>query len=232
MGLNHSPNIVRSGLVLYLDAANVKSYPGSGTTWTDLSGNGNNGTLTNGPTYSNVNGGIFSFDGTNDYVDTKSIQFDRTNPFTLVANVYINAVNSQIINNENTSYRGYQLSFGTDNKISFLLRNTVSTNFIQVKSQNSFTLSTWKSFCITYNGSSSASGVDLYENGRSIPKDVIADSLTATTISGQTTWIGQRLPATQGPLGGNISLVQIYNRALSPAEVSQNFNALRGRYGL
>ena len=57
-----------NGLVLALDAANTKSYPGSGTTWTDLSGRGNTGTLTNGPTYSSANGGSIVFDGTNDYV--------------------------------------------------------------------------------------------------------------------------------------------------------------------
>ena len=70
MGLSHSPSLVMNGLVLCLDAGNSKSYPGTGTTWTDLSGNGNNGTLTNGPTYSSANGGSLVFDGTNDYTQT------------------------------------------------------------------------------------------------------------------------------------------------------------------
>ena len=65
---NNSKQIVRSGLVLHLDAARPASYPGSGTTWTDLSGQGNNGTLTNGPTYSSANGGSIVLDGTNDDV--------------------------------------------------------------------------------------------------------------------------------------------------------------------
>ena len=69
MSLNHSPKIVTDGLVLCLDAASRKSYPGSGTTWFDRSGNGNNGTLTNGPTFSSDNGGSIVFDGTNDYVN-------------------------------------------------------------------------------------------------------------------------------------------------------------------
>ena len=63
------PNVVNSGLVLYLDAANNKSYPGSGTAWTDLSNSGNNITLTNGPTFSSTNNGNISFDGVNDYAD-------------------------------------------------------------------------------------------------------------------------------------------------------------------
>ena len=69
MALSHSPSIITDSLILCLDAANTKSYPGSGTVWTDLSGNGNNVTLTNGPTYSSVDGRSIVFDGTNDYAD-------------------------------------------------------------------------------------------------------------------------------------------------------------------
>ena len=69
MGLAHSPRIVTDELVLALDAGNTKSYPGSGTTWTDLSGNGNDGTLLNSPTFNSANGGYLDFDGTNDYVN-------------------------------------------------------------------------------------------------------------------------------------------------------------------
>ena len=68
MAFIHSPKIITDGLVLALDAGNTKSYPGSGTVWTDLSGNNNTGTLTNGPTFNAANGGSIVFDGTNDYV--------------------------------------------------------------------------------------------------------------------------------------------------------------------
>ena len=68
MSLSHSPSIVTTGLVMCLDAANQRSYPGSGTVWTDVSGNGKNGTVTNSPTYSAANGGIFILDGVNDYI--------------------------------------------------------------------------------------------------------------------------------------------------------------------
>jgi len=69
------PDIVTDGLVLALDAANVKSYPGSGTTWRDLSGNDGNGTLTAGPTFSTDNGGVISFDGSDDAVDISGYDF-------------------------------------------------------------------------------------------------------------------------------------------------------------
>ena len=67
------PNLEVEGLVLCLDAANTNSYPGSGTTWTDTSGKGNDGTLTNGPTFSSDYGGKFNFDNSNDYVDCGNI---------------------------------------------------------------------------------------------------------------------------------------------------------------
>ena len=69
MSTVQSGHIVTDGLVLALDAANAKSYPGSGTTWSDLSGNRNTGTLTNGPTFNSGNGGGIVFDGVDDYVD-------------------------------------------------------------------------------------------------------------------------------------------------------------------
>jgi hypothetical protein len=74
MGFYRGPHIVTDGLILSLDAANNKSYPRSGTTWNDLSGNGNNGTLVNGPTFSSANGGSIVFDGTNDVVSTTLVQ--------------------------------------------------------------------------------------------------------------------------------------------------------------
>ena len=73
MAYRNGPKIVTDGLVLCLDAAIGKSYPGSGTSWTDLSGNGNNGTLVNGPTFSSANGGSIVLDGVNDYISTTSI---------------------------------------------------------------------------------------------------------------------------------------------------------------
>ena len=73
MSTLQSGHIITDGLVIALDAANTKSYPGSGTTWSDLSGNSNNGTLTNGPTFNSGNGGSIVFDGTNDYINTTII---------------------------------------------------------------------------------------------------------------------------------------------------------------
>ena len=77
------PKIITTNLTSYLDAANPSSYPGSGTTWTDLSGNNNNFILTNGPTYDNRNGGSISFDGTDDYLLNNSLVLNYNANFTI-----------------------------------------------------------------------------------------------------------------------------------------------------
>jgi len=82
---SHSPKIVTDGLVLALDAGNTKSYPGSGTTWFDRSGNARNGTLTNGPTFSSANGGSIVFDGVDDYVSCGNPSIFQINQGTISA---------------------------------------------------------------------------------------------------------------------------------------------------
>jgi hypothetical protein len=86
MGLTHSPQIVRDGLVLYLDAANPKSYPGSGTNVNNLSAPTNNGTLINGVAFSTENGGSFAFDTTNDFISVAG-----TEALNLINNVTLEA---------------------------------------------------------------------------------------------------------------------------------------------
>lgn len=82
MAVSGGPDIVPDGLVLALDAANIKSYAGSGTIWNDLSGNNNSGSLVNGPTFNSANGGSIVFDGVNDYVSLSSAVNTNTS-FTL-----------------------------------------------------------------------------------------------------------------------------------------------------
>jgi hypothetical protein len=233
MGYFRGPKIITDGLVLALDAANTKSYHGTGTVWNDLSGNGNNGTLTNGPTFDSGNNGSIVFDGINDYVDTTNIQFERTNLFTLSAWVKSSNVNNnQIINNENTSYRGYQLAINGNNQVFFMLRNTVSSNFIGARTELSLAANQWYNTTATYDGSSNANGIKIYVNGIIQNVAILGNNLSQTTISNVTTYIGIRRPSTPGPFNGKISQVSVYNRALSAEEVQQNFNATKSRYGL
>jgi hypothetical protein len=231
MAVFGGPNVIDNGLVLSLDAGNVKSYPGSGTIWYDKSGGRNNGTLTNGPTFS---GGSIVFDKVDDYIEVANqIQFERTNSFTLSAWINTNdANNNQIINNETSGYRGYQLAIDLNSKLFFFLRNTVGSNFMGIVCVNSFIPNIWTHVLCTYNGSSFASGATIYINGVQQQTEIRGDSLTDTTISNETTWIGYRRPSTQGPFNGRISQVSIYNRALSAQEVLQNYNATKSRFNI
>ncbi len=225
MAFNYSPKIVRdSSLVLCLDAANPNSFVSGSTIWRDVSKGGNNGTL-NGPIYNNsVNGGIIVFDGTDDYVDTKQIQFERTNPFSLCIWVYPTLVsNHQLINNENSSYTGYRLDITTTSVIGFSLRNTPTTNQANITTTGTLLANKWYNIVATYNGSSNTSGMNIYINGAVQSVTSITNNLTSTIISNETTWIGLRRPATTGPFSGRVSNVQIYNRALSATEVLQNY---------
>jgi len=232
MGVSRGGKIVTDGLVLCLDAASKRSYPGTGTTWTDLI-SGSNGTLTNGPTFSDNGYGSISFDKSNDYVDTnQQISFDKSDPFTLCAWVYTyDASNNQIINNENTDYRGYQLAIDSNSRLFVFFRSVVSSNYMGKRSNSVFPTNTWKYCVAVHDGSSDVSGLSLYVDAvfQSATTNV-ANSLTTTTVTDETTWIGRRRAVTNGPFYGQISLAKIYNKALSPEEIKQNYNSTRGRF--
>ena len=115
MGINYNPSIATNGLVLCLDAANPKSYPGTGTAWTNLTGLGNNGTLVNSPTYSGANSGSFLFDGTNDYIIANTQSLNNA-PYTLEIAFKISSLSSSDMRLAG-AYSGStsQLTFGFDN---------------------------------------------------------------------------------------------------------------------
>lgn len=218
MGVNYSPKIVSNGLVLHLDAANAKSYPGSGATWTDLSGNANNGTLVNGPTFSADNKGLIVFDGTNDRVECPAF---NVNYVTLTVWVYKTSSNTNqgICRKQNnwalSQYNGtLQIAPGTNWAFS-------NTGYI-------IPLNTWINIAYVYSGTGVSGSQIVYVNGSSI----------FSNASG----VGS-LPSNVNPVrigfddnnwwwGGKIAQTMIYNRALSAVEIAQNFNAQRGRYGI
>ena len=233
MAFNYSPKVVTDGLVLYLDAANTKSYPGSGITWTDLSRSGNSSEL-KGPTFNSGNGGSIVFDGTNDYVEIQNqIQFDQTDPFTLSSWVNSpNVSNELIINNENILYTGYRLNINVNANIEIGLRSSISDD-IAIETLNSINAGTWYHIVGTYDGTSNVSGMKIYINGVEEDTNTISNTLTSSTLSNQKTLLGIRKSSSPpDPLRGNIANVQIYNRALSTIEITQNYNATRTRFGL
>ena len=232
MGLAHSPRIVTDNLVLALDAANTKSYPGSGTTWTDLSGKGNNGTLTNGPTFDSGNGGAFVFDGTDDYVTAGNKLPDADELFAGTGNAWSTSswFNVDVISSAGKIVTGRGGGLGTaavyavwveEANLRVRLRGGTITNI-----STSIAANTWYNVAVTWNGTT-ANG---YLNGQFLT------TLAVGTASDQTnnfTIGATNIGGVQNyEMDGKISQTLVYNRALTAAEIKQNFNALRGRYGI
>lgn len=225
MGIGYNPRVVTDGLLLCFDAANIKSYPGSGTSWFDLSGKGNTGTLTNGPTYSSADGGTIVFDGTNDKVVTTSISFTNyTFDFFAkpIGNTLAGSTGYNTLAGYSSTRRLLWDAIGNFGEPGHLLAQVGSGNII---SSFPATRNVWNHIAFTYNSSNITA--TWYING------VSAGSSSAAA---QGTWNSQihigNYNANAYWMNGNISIVRIYNRALSATEISQNFNATRSRYGI
>jgi hypothetical protein len=230
MGAYSGPDIIENGLVLALDAADRNSYPGSGTTWTDLSGNGNNGTLENGVGYNGSNLGSLSFDGVDDYVNLGDL--DLPAPFTLSIWFKGNTTQPQqfcglfnksgsgnfgawgLYGDVNSSYVRFGF-FNTSNS----QREISNTNFNDIKAN------TWVNYVGTYD----FSNLRLYRNGVEIASAV---ETTTPVSTNDTASIGYRVAIGGSTYAGVVSNAKIYNRALTAAEIQQNFNMLRGRFGI
>ena len=238
--------IVTSGLVLCLDAANRKSYPGIGTAWTDLSGRGNTGTLTNmdGTNFNSANGGFLTFDGFDEYAKISSPSpLSSTKIFTF--EIWVNF----------TSITG---NFGPSNKAAFLFAGGTGSGSGQPEfgvwsaNASSFTPNTLyfgrggggTSGSLSINVSSLMSNGNWYQivlvrstsnaqivylNGSSIGTGNVSDDFQ----DGQTDFGAIHANGDySGFLNGKISTIKIYNRALTAQEIQQNFNATRSRYGI
>ena len=217
--------IITDGLQLYLDAGNTSSYPGSGTTWTDLSGNGRNGTLTNGPGFDSANGGSITFDGSND-----EVILTGASSFTITASTWIVWMNRGGVDN----FDGILFSRGT---------KTVGLNFLS-----------GAIFSYTYEGASTAFNWDstlIPPDNAWVMMALTTTSAGATAYmykaSGLTTGSnafthpsvlvdGIRVGNDSGLAGrfyqGKIAQALIYNRALTQDELTANYNVDKARYGL
>ena len=221
--------IVDSSLQLWLDAGQTSSYPGSGTTWTDLSGNGRTGTLTSGPTYSATNGGSIVFDGTDDYVQC-------TGSLTVTAATFVAWIRR---NGTQINYAGILFSRGTGSNVSGLnigqtgTSNEIGYHWHALSSTYFFTSNltipnlTWCMIAVSVTSTAATlylcqtSGITTATNTTSHPSTVLDDIKIARDEV-----VADRY------FEGNIAAAQIYNRALTADEITTNFNALRNRYGI
>ncbi len=221
MAIAYNPSIARNGLILHLDAANIKSYSGSGTTWSDLSGNGNSGTLVNAPTFSSSNSGSFIFDGTNQKITS-------TNNASL--QVTVGTIGAWFTaNNTNSGYNGIitkQLAWG------LLVKDNVLMTYDWGNSADRSTAitvgnNTWYHAMMSFSETvgTPSNNAKIYLNGELVLTTTIKHSNHTVTLQIADANANQFLD-------GRVSSAMVYNRVLSAAEVQQNFNALRGRYSI
>jgi hypothetical protein len=216
-------SVVTTGLQLYLDAGNASSYPGSGTTWTDLTVNGRNGTLTGGPTYSATNGGSIVFDGTDDFVQC-------TGSLTVTAATFVTWIRR---NGNQGQYDGILFSRGTSvTGMNFQVSNQLGYHWNGTGNtfgwQSGLTIPdlTWCMVAVSVTSSAAtaylcqASGITTATNTVSHTSSVIDDIKIA------------RDEFSTRYFNGNIAIAQLYNIALTADQVSQNFTADRARFGV
>jgi len=221
MALSHNPKIVTDGLVLCLDAANPKSYPGSGTTWSDLSGNGNDGTLVNGPIFQQD---FFQFDGSNDIVNTPLVlesPVDESVTFEMIFKYNSTGNFKGLMGASNYQSSGFSVGIMGSNQLRWTY-NGSSISYEPV---------------FTYNCSVISSGTFIFDgrNLRAYRNTSLVNSSTAgfdAVKSTNTIQIAENRQGGWGPSQIDLYCTKVYNRALTEAEIKQNFNALRGRYGL
>lgn len=224
-------DIVRTGLVLDLDAAQPLSYPGYGTTWNDLSGNGNTGTLTNGPTYSSTNNGSIVFAGDDDFVtcgDPSSLNFGTGN-FSLSFVTYTTAYGFQ---------GGSYVGKGDGTSIGFDFRDgaffVYGTSGLIAQMAFAATLNVWECHTLVFDRSTSPY-ITYYKNGASFSTSTTNNSGVISSSINTTQPFRIGLSVAGGPtryFNGNIPIVLAYNRALTAIEALKNFNAVRHRFGI
>jgi hypothetical protein len=243
MGIAYNTSIAVDGLILHLDPANLRSYSGSGNTWYDLSGLNNHGYLQNSPSFSSVGvSSNFSFNGTNQYVDIttspNTFSYNRSS-FTVMGWVRFTTLPS--LNYKGTILSKWNVGSGQANE--FILNTSDSdrtfilgvdfddslapdaaTNDI-AKTTTIYTTNTWYHVCGTFNNGVSS----IYLNG------VLEHSVTnanTTVRTDNTAYLRIGLFYTNIYSEGQRGVVQMYNRALSAAEIKTNYNAMKKRYGL
>jgi hypothetical protein len=226
MAISRGPKLVTNGLVFCVDAADKNSYIGSGTTWTDVSGNAYNGTLTNGPTFNGSNGGGIVFDGVDDYADFGNVLASLTNlslecfvKFGTQSTSFNGIISKTLSNADGYEIRTSNGATSTTTIVEFrYVGDSASIGF------GTLTNGIWYHLVATgANGSQKT-----YINGVQAGSNTIALSPSANSNSlviGKLAYAGLYANMTMG-------CARIYNRALTASEIQQNYNSTKPRFGL
>jgi hypothetical protein len=216
-------NIITNGLVLRLDAANPRSYQSGSLIWNDLSGNGNSGSLINGPGFTTSGSGAIVFDGVDDFVQCNG-------SFTLTSATFITWINRNgdqgqydaILFSRGTNTTG--MNFFTSNQLGYHWNNAVAT--YNWASGLTIPNLTWCMIAVSVSSNSATaylcqtSGITTSTNTTTHASSVLNDIKIAQDAAGNRFF------------NGNIAISQLYNRSLTQSEVQQNFNATRARFGV
>ncbi len=234
MGIRRGPSIVIDNLIFAVDAANPDSYISGSTVWKDQTPNGNNGTLTNGPIFNSANAGVLEFDGSDDYVSVGNPTFlQLTGAMTI--DFWINGqptTTGQYAGFDklgNASNRGAGLDLRKATGIYLYIASNSST-LVETHTTDTTPLTdgNWHHVVGTYDPGTSMKiyldGVEVSSKTSSVP--------ASQYNAGSNEWSIAKRSAHSNPLNGKMASVKMYDRALSAAEVSQNYNALKTRFGL
>jgi hypothetical protein len=213
-------NIVKDGLILQFDAGNTRSYSGTGNTGYSISGVGVTASLINGTSFSNANGGSFVLDGSNDHIilnDFYLTQSGSSNEYTIVASGKLNTISSGVRQLISSDSGGYDWSFGSSGTGYFIFTGAGSTS-ASTQDLN------WHIFAAQW----SSAGSKLY-----VDNSLLINTTVAYDANINQTFIGKNPTVGFGEYwNGNVGTVLIYNRILTAQELTQNYNALKNRYGL
>jgi hypothetical protein len=230
---DETPPYITDGLIYYVDAGNTSSYPGSGTTWTDLSGAGRTTTLTNGPTFDSANGGSINFDGTNDYAVVASGFNPNITTKTMLGWCKLKNVSQQGGGLIGAGFvLGFELTFDaivyneTNDGWGFGSNNFARTFWSGVKETST---DDWVMITAVY-----AAGTNAYKMYRQ-DLQIAQGTQSVLSINNANSgyWVGKRHTNTpNGPLNAYIAVGMIYDRALTADEITQNYNHFKGRFGL
>jgi hypothetical protein len=211
-----------TSLKLFIDAGNPASYPGSGTTVTDLIGT-QNGTLVNGVGYSSSNGGYFTFDGVNDYIDlTNNTTIRPTAARTIEGWFYINSGVGMLYSDGNLNANRDTVSFWQDSSNFYTVLGNGST--AQTKTSTKLNNATWVFVSLRFNGTT----VELYFN------NVLQYSIAQTVIPTNTSIIPAKIGTYNSTgyfLNGRCSMLKIFNEYRSTGDMTTDFNEFKSRYG-
>lgn len=244
MAFQFSPKVVTDSLILYIDAANSKSYSGTGSVWSDLSRRGISGTLVASPQFNSANGGSFVFNGTSQNVEFGSVpalQFSNTQAFSV--SVWLkwteaSSVFGSLVTYASTGALGWYIGLDRSGVIG---TNLVYFDYVFsaptfrgiYTANNSVTTGVWFNITATCDSTNTVSGMRIYLNGVRASTTIRGSSTPSTpSYSGLNFQLASRASDNTTRFEGNVSQLMVYNRELSATEVLQNYNATKSRFGL